>query len=80
MNNIDFARCNAGKYYIYRGYKVKIVGYNCSEVFDCVIVSGYPWGWAWCTPPASYRLLVTVNRETDRFYFVSMDELKEIEE
>lgn len=80
MNNIDFARGNAGKYYIYRGYKVKIVGYNCSEVVNCVIVSGYPWDWAWCTPSANYRLLVAVKRETDRFYFVSMDELKEIEE
>lgn len=77
MNNIDFAR---GKYYIYRDYKVKIVGYNCSEVVNCVIVPGYPWGWAWCTPLANYKLLAAVRRETDRFYFVSMDELKEIEE
>ncbi len=78
MNNIDFARDNAGKYYIYRGYKVKVVGYDCSGVGDRVIVSDYQWGR--CTPPANYRLSVTVNRETDRFYFVSMDELKEIEE
>lgn len=77
MNVIDFARDNAGKYYIYRGYKVKVVGYDCSGVSDRVIVSDYQWG---CTPPANYRLSVTVNRETDRFYFVSMDELKEIEE
>lgn len=86
MNVVDFARDNAGKEYIYRGYKVKVVGYNCSEVFNCVIISGYPWGWAWCRPSvtdkllATDRLLVTVNQKTDKFYYVIMDELKEIEE
>ena len=79
-NNREFARDNAGKYYIYRGYKVKVVGYDCSGAGDRVIVSDYPWGRECSTPPANYRLSVTANRETDRFYFVSMDELKEIEE
>ena len=44
INDIDFARDNAGKYYIYRGYKVRVVGYDCSGVGNCVIVSDYPWG------------------------------------
>lgn len=78
INDIDFARDSAGKYYIYRGYKVKVVGYDCSGVGDCVIVSDYPWGWYTFT--VTDRLLVTVNQETDKFYYVSMDELKEIEE
>ena len=47
MNDIDFARDNAGKYYIYRGYKVKVVGYDCNGVGDCVIVSDYPGGVAY---------------------------------
>lgn len=80
MNVIDFARNNTGKEYIYRGYKVKVVGYNCSEVVNCVIISGYPWGWAWCRPSVTDKLLVTVNQKTDKFYYVTMDELKEIEE
>lgn len=79
MNDIDFARDNAGKYYIYYGYKVKVVGYDCSGVGSCVIVSDYPWGWAWSTPCVNDRFLVTVNKKTDTFYYVSMDDLKEIE-
>ena len=78
MSDIDFARDNAGKEYIYRGYKVKVVGYCCTGVGTCVIVSGYPWGW-WSLSVTD-RFLVTVNRETDEFYYVSMDDLKEIEE
>lgn len=80
MNDIDFARNNAGKEYIYRGYKVKVVGYKCSEDVNCAIVSGYPCGWAWGIPSETDSLLVKVNLKTDKFYYVSMDNLKEIEE
>ena len=77
MNDIDFARNNAGKYYIYRGYKVKVVGYCCIGVGDCVIVSGFPWGWR--VPASNDVILVNVDLKTDRFYYVSMDNLNEIE-
>ena len=77
MTDIQFARDNAGKEYIYKGYKVKVVGYDCCGVGECVIISGFPWGWY--TLSVTDRLLVTVNQETDEFYYVSMDELKEIE-
>lgn len=79
MNDIDFARNNAGKEYTYRGYKVKVAGYDCSGVGDCVIISGYPKGWTWGQSTIDDMILVKVNRKTDRFYYVSMDELKEIE-
>ena len=58
---------------------VKVAGYYCSGVGACVIVSDYPWGWAWGTPCVNNRFLVTVNKKTDKFYYVSMDDLKEIE-
>lgn len=79
INDIDFARDSAGKYYIYSGYKVKVVGYYCSGVGACVIVPDYPRGRARGTPCVNNRFLVTVNKKTDKFYYVSMDDLKEIE-
>ena len=79
INDIDFARDNAGKEYTYRGYKVKVVGYDCSGAGDCVIISGYPRGWTYGLSTIDDVILVKVNRKTDRFYYVSMDDLKEIE-
>ena len=76
MNDIDFARDNAGKYYIYRGYKVKVVGYDCSGVGDCIIVSDYPRGWRALS--SNDVILVKMNQKTDQFYYVSMDNLNEI--
>ena len=76
MNDIDFARDNAGKEYIYNAYKVKVVGYDCIGVGDSVIVSGFPWGWR--TLSSSDVILVEVNLKTDKFYYVSMDNLNEI--
>ena len=79
MNDIDFARDNAGREYIYRNCKVKVVGYDCSGVGDSVIISGYPKGWTWDASAVDDMILVKVNRKTDQFYYVSMDDLKEIE-
>ena len=79
MDDIDFARDNAGKEYIYRGCKVKVVGYDRSGFGGSVIISGYTWGWMWGLSSFDDVLLVSVNRKTDLFYYVSMDELKEIE-
>ena len=79
MNDIDFARNNAGKEYIYRDYKVKVVGYDCSGVGDSVIISGYPKGWTRDALSIGDRILASANRKTDRFYYVSMDNLNEIE-
>ena len=79
INDIDFARNNAGKEYIYNGYKVKVVGYDCCGVGKCVIISGYTWGWIWGLSSFDDVLFVSVNRKTDLFYYVSMDELTEIE-
>ena len=77
MNDIDFARDNAGKNYIHRGYKVKVVGYDCSGDGYCVIISGFPWGWRILS--SNDVILVKVDLKTDRFYYVSMDDLKEVE-
>lgn len=77
MNDIDFARDNAGKEYIYNGYKVKVVGYDCTGVGDSVIVSGFPWGWR--TLSSCDVILVKMDPKTDQFYYVSMDKLNEIE-
>lgn len=79
MNDIDFARDNAGKEYTYRGYKVKVVGYDCSGYGDSVIISGYPMGWTRDALSIDDRILAPTNRKADRFYYVSMDDLKEIE-
>lgn len=76
MNDIDFARDNAGKEYIYNGYKVKVVGYDCCGVGKCVIISGFPWGWR--IPSGNDVILVKVDLKTDQFYYVSMDNLNEI--
>lgn len=80
MNDIDFAMNNAGKEYICRGHKVKVVGYDCFGADDSVIVSGYTKGWWWRIPSGSDVFLVKVNLKTDKFYYVSMDDLNEIEE
>lgn len=77
MNDIDFARNNAGKEYIYCGYKVKVVGYDCCGAGDCVIISGFPWGWR--TLSSYDVILVKADLKTDQFYYVSMDDLNEIE-
>ena len=50
------------------GYKVKVVGYDCIGVGDCVIVSGFPWGWR--RPSRNDVILVKVNLKTDKFYYV----------
>lgn len=79
INDIDLARDSAGKYYIYSGYKVKAAGCYCSGAGACVIVPDYPWGRARGTPCVNNRFLVTVNKKTDKFYYASMDDLKETE-
>ena len=76
INDIDFARNNAGKEYIYNGYKVKVVGYDCCGVGDCVIISGFPWGWR--IPSSNDVILVKVDLKTDQFYYVSMYNLNGI--
>ena len=84
MIDIDFARNNIGKFYSYRGVTVRIVGFEFLGEDKNIIVAGYPNGWfqshGWHQSLISPddNILVELDPK-ERLYYVSMDELTEIE-
>lgn len=77
INDIDFARDNAGKFYSYRAVTVRVVGFEFLGGDENIIVAGYPNGWIQPLLSPDDNILVTLDPE-ERLYYVGMDELKEI--
>ena len=78
MNDIDFAKENIGKLYSYRGVTVRIVGFEFLGEDENIIVSGYPNGWSQFLISPGDNILVELDPK-EKLYYVSMDNLNEIE-
>lgn len=78
MNDIDFAKEHMGEYFQYEGVTVRIVGFEFLGEDENIIVAGYPNGWHQSFISPGDNILVELDPE-ERLYYVSMDELTEIE-
>lgn len=78
MTNKEFAEKNAGKYFAFKRYKVRAVGY-CKENGHSIIVSvpkknAHDIGWSKLTMD-EYDILLIPSRAA-RFWYVDIAELK----
>ena len=78
MDDIEFAKEHMGEYFQYKGVTVRIVGFEFLGEGENIIVAGYPNGWLQISISPDDNILVDLDPE-ERLYYVSMDELKEIE-
>ena len=78
MNDIKFAKEHMGEYFQYKGATVRIVGFEFLGEDENIIVAGYPNGWFQILISPDDNILVDLDPE-ERLYYVSMDELTEIE-
>lgn len=74
MNDVKFAKAHMGGYFQWKGRKVRVIGYDATEVEDSVIVD-HPRGWA--IEFADFTDVI--NRElceTGRCQYVKWEDLK----
>lgn len=74
MKDILFAGGHMGEYFQYRGYMVRVIGYDATGVGECVIID-YRRGWG--LELAGPSDVINGNLcETGRCYYVNRKELK----
>ena len=73
MTNKKFAEKNAGRICLYRGYRVKIVGYL-EDTINIIIVTKCPFGWDQSLLSKRHVILAGM-RSSDKFMCVHMGEL-----
>ena len=74
MTDIQFAKEHMGEYFQYRGYKVRVIGYEATDTGASVIID-YPAGWYLMFADISD----VINKdllEAGRCYYVDWEELK----
>lgn len=74
MTDIQFAKEHMGEYFHYRGYRVRVIGYDTTGIGERVIID-YPAGWELgLTDPSD-----VINGdlcETGRCHYVNREDLK----
>lgn len=75
--NEEFAKKNAGKYFLYRGLKVRVVGYN-SDGINIIVTfprgtKSIGWGRYVLDPE---DILVISTTRASKFWYVDIEELK----
>lgn len=81
MTDIQFAKEHMGEYFLFgghRNYKVRVIGYDVTGIGNSVIID-YPQGWR-IEDTNSADIIHEELCETGKYYYASMDELKEMEE
>ena len=78
MDDIEFAKEHMGECFQYKGATVRVVGFELLGFYENIIVAGYPNGWHQSFISPGDKILTELDPE-ERLYYVSMDELKEIE-
>ena len=74
MTDIQFAKEHMGEYFQYRGYRVRVIGYDATGTFESVIVD-YHGGWKLeLTDPSD--VIDKSLCETGRCFYVSSEDLK----
>lgn len=73
MTNKKFAEKNAGRIRLYRGYRVKIVGYL-EDTINIIIVTKCPFGWDQSLL-SKWHVILAGMRSLDKFMCVHMGEL-----
>ena len=73
MTNKEFAEKYAGKMRLYRGYRVKIVGYL-EDTVNIIIVTKCPFGWDQSLLSKRHIILAEMRRSA-KFMCVHMGEL-----
>ena len=74
MTDIQFAKEHMGEYFQYRGYRVRVIGYDATGAGACVIID-HPTGWKLeLTDPSDviYKSLC----ETGRCHYVNWGDLR----
>lgn len=73
MTDIQFAKEHMGEYFLFRSYKVRVIGYADTGIGSSVIID-YPQGWR--IEDASYADVIHEELcETGRGYYVSWEKL-----
>ena len=73
MTDIQFAKEHLGEYFQYRGYKVRVIGYDATGIGNSVIID-YPQGWP-IEDTDSVDVIHEELCETGKCYYVRWEEL-----
>nr|DAG77623.1 MAG TPA: hypothetical protein [Bacteriophage sp.] len=78
MTNKEFAEKNAGKYFAFKRYKVRVVGYHEENNYEIIVSvpkkNAHDIGWSKLVMD-EYDILLIPSR-ADRFWYVDIAELK----
>ena len=72
----EFAKKNAGKYFLYRGLKVRVVGYN-SDGINIIVT--FPRGTksiGWNRYVLDREDILVISTRASKFWYVDIEELK----
>lgn len=72
---IEFVRDNLGKVFMYKDYKVRVVGYGYDDII-VELMEDYGYGWEYLDDD---DVLYMEADKTGRFYYVGPEELNEIQ-
>ena len=71
MENKEFAEKNAGKYFLYSGLKVRVVGYN-SDGTQIIVTFLRGWGRRVLDPGD----ILVISTRASKFWYADIEELK----
>ena len=76
MENKEFAEKNAGKYFLYNGLKVRVVGYNSVGIPIIVTLPGGTKSKGWSSAVLDRWDILVVSTRASKFWYVDIEELK----
>ena len=76
MENKEFAEKNAGKYFLYSGLKVRVVGYNSDGTRIIVTFPGGTRSIGWSRYVLDREDILVVSTRASKFWYVDIEELK----
>ena len=76
MKNKEFAEKNAGKYFLYNGLKVRVVGYNSDGTQIIVTFLRGPKSKGWSRAVFDQGDTLVIYTRASKFWYVDIEELK----
>lgn len=76
MDNKEFAEKNAGKYFLFSGSKVRVVGYNSDGTQIIVTVSRGKKSKGWHRDVLDHADILVIPTRASKFWYVDIEELK----
>lgn len=76
MDNKEFAEKNAGKYFLFSGSKVRVVGYNSDGTQIIVTVPRGKKSKGWHMDVLDHADILVISTRASKFWYVDIEELK----